>query len=151
MTRRTRAGRLWTLLLIANIVFIWGNSMLPGSESQQLSDGFLRYLSFLLAPLGAYASLVVRKAAHFLEFACLGFLLTGFFRMRGRAPFVTAALCGLLSACADETIQMFSPGRASRLTDVWIDFAGVLTGIFLLRFGHILWKKTRKTHNSEEN
>lgn len=143
---RSWGKRLWMLLLIANIAFIWGNSMLPGSESQQLSDGFLRWLGFLLEPLGEYASLVLRKAAHFSEFACLGVLLAGFFRRRNLG---TAALCGLLSACVDESIQLFSPGRSSSLVDVWIDFAGVLTGIVLLHFGHILWKKTRKTHKSE--
>lgn len=144
---RSWGKRLWTLLLIANLAFIWGNSMLPGSESQQLSDGFLRWLGFLLEPLGEYGSLVLRKAAHFSEFACLGFLLTGFFR---RQSLRTAALCGLLSACVDESIQLFSPGRSSSLVDVWIDFAGVLTGIALLHFGHILWKKTRKINKSEE-
>ena len=147
---RSWGKRLWMLLLIANIAFIWGNSMLPGSESQQLSDGFLRWLGFLLEPLGEYASLVLRKAAHFSEFACLGVLLAGAFRAWGRTPVLPAALWGLLSACVDETIQIFSPGRASRLTDVWIDFAGILTGIFLLHLGHILWKKTRKTKHSEE-
>ena len=150
MKRRGWAGHLWTLLLIANLAFIWGNSMLPGSESQQLSDGFLHYLSLLLSPLGEYASMALRKAAHFSEFACLGVLLTGFFRTRGRGSYVPAALCGLLSACVDESIQLFSPGRSSSLVDVWIDFAGVLTGIALLRFGHILWKKTRKINKSEE-
>lgn len=151
MNRRDWKRHLWTLLLAANLALIWGNSMLPGSQSQELSDGFLQQFAFLSAFLGENGPKLIRKAAHFAEFACLGFLLAGFFRARGRAPFLPGALCGLLSACADETIQLFSPGRASGVTDVWLDFAGVLTGIFLLHFGYILWKKTRKSNNSEEN
>ena len=33
----------------------------------------------------------------------------------------------------DESIQLLSPGRASMVTDVWIDFAGVVTGITIYR------------------
>ena len=150
MNRRNWKRHLWTLLLAANLVLIWGNSMLPGSQSQEVSDGFLRQFAFLPALLGENGPKLIRKIAHFAEFAWLGFLLAGSFRAWGRAPVLPAALWGLLSACVDETIQIFSPGRASRLTDVWIDFAGILTGIFLLHLGHILWKKTRKTKHSEE-
>ena len=109
------------------------------------------YKGEILALLGENGPKLIRKAAHFAEFACLGFLLAGFFRARGRAPLLPGALCGLLSACVDETIQLFSPGRASAVADVWLDFAGTLAGIFLLHFGHILWTKTRKMNNSEEN
>ena len=150
MNRRDWKRHLWTLLLAANLVLIWGNSMLPGSQSREVSDGVLRQFAFLPALLGENGPKLIRKAAHFAEFACLGFLLAGFFRARGRAPLLPGALCGLLSACVDETIQMFSPGRSSSLADVWLDFAGVMTGIFLLHFGHILWTKTRKSLKSEE-
>ena len=43
------------------------------------------------------------------------------------------ALAGLLAAMTDESIQLLSPGRASMVTDVWIDFAGVVTGITIYR------------------
>lgn len=141
---------LWTALLAACLALIWGNSMLPSSQSQQISDGLWLQIPFFPEFLGEYGPKLIRKAAHFTEFACLGFLLAGFFRAWGRAPLLPGALFGLLSACVDETIQLFSPGRASMLLDVWIDFAGILTGIFLLHIGHILLKKTRKTKHSEE-
>ena len=38
-------------------------------------------------------------------------------------------LGGVLTALADETIQIYSPGRSSQVTDVWLDSAGVLAGI----------------------
>ena len=45
------------------------------------------------------------------------------------ASYPAAMLGGVLTALADETIQIFSPGRSSQVTDVWLDSAGVLAGI----------------------
>ena len=36
-------------------------------------------------------------------------------------------LGGLLTALTDETIQLFVPGRSGQVTDIWIDFSGVMT------------------------
>ena len=38
-------------------------------------------------------------------------------------------LGGLLTALTDETIQLFVPGRSGQVTDIWIDFSGVMTGL----------------------
>lgn len=35
---------------------------------------------------------------------------------------------GLLVALTDETIQLFVPGRSGQVTDVWLDFLGILAG-----------------------
>ena len=40
-------------------------------------------------------------------------------------------LGGVLTALTDETIQLFSEGRSSQVTDVWLDSAGVLAGILV--------------------
>ena len=52
-------------------------------------------------------------------------------------------LGGLLTALTDETIQMFSDGRSSQLTDVWLDFsgvmAGILVGLFCLALCRMCW------------
>ena len=73
----------------------------------------------------------MRKAAHFCEYALEGFLLQLGVRLFSRKlRFLSwPALLGLLTALADETIQLFFDGRGSQVTDVWIDFAGVLTGM----------------------
>lgn len=68
---------------------------------------------------------IVRKLAHFCEYALEGFLLTLCLRVYTRHFFVHISwpiLGGLLTALTDETIQMFSDGRSSQLTDVWLDF-----------------------------
>ena len=153
MIRTDKRMRLCTALLICNLIFIWGNSLLPGSVSGAISDAVKSLLENIL-PGGegpdSSGGFLLRKAAHFTEFAVLGMLFAWLFGMLKRKPFWPFA-CGAAAACVDETIQLFSPGRSSQLTDVWIDFFGALMGMALLYFGHILWKKTRKTHNSEEH
>ncbi|HSS74135.1 MAG TPA: VanZ family protein [Gaiellaceae bacterium] len=71
--------------------------------------------------------LVLRKIAHFCEYAILGALLL---RALGRAEVAVAA--GIAYAATDELHQHFVQGRHAALRDVAIDAAGVLAGVFLL-------------------
>ena len=75
-----------------------------------------------------------RKVAHSGAYALEGFLLTLCLRVYTRHFFVHISwpiLGGLLTALTDETIQMFSDGRSSQLTDVWLDFSGAMAGILV--------------------
>lgn len=83
---------------------------------------------------------LLRKIAHFTEFASLGLLLGWLFGML-RKKKVTPFLCGALAACIDETIQIFVPGRGPGIRDVCIDVGGVVTGMILLYVGHTCFKK----------
>ena len=40
-------------------------------------------------------------------------------------------LGGMTTALLDETIQLYVPGRTSSVRDVWIDFGGVIAGLFV--------------------
>ena len=40
-------------------------------------------------------------------------------------------LSGMATALLDETIQLYVPGRTSSVRDVWIDFGGVIAGLFV--------------------
>lgn len=82
---------------------------------------------------------IVRKTAHFYNFALLGFLLATIDRlMRNRAKMsVGFAVFGLFSAMLDELHQYFVPGRSAQISDVLIDFSGVLFGFCLLA---IFWE-----------
>lgn len=134
-------------LIALNLALIWGNSTLPGGVSMELSDGFLALLSQGLPALAVIGSILIRKLAHFSEFACLGLLLGWLLSPEGGfRGFAAPALLGTLAACVDETIQRFVPGRESSLIDVWIDIFGVCTGILLLRLGYrcIRRRKERK-------
>ena len=135
-------------LIAANLAFIWGNSLLPGSDSGNLSGGIMAWInSFLgLGEAGAETlHLLIRKGAHFTEFACLGLLLTWHFGMaevKDAAHVAYPLLGSVLAACTDETIQIFVDGRGSSLLDVWVDTFGALAGIILLLLGHYLRKRT---------
>jgi VanZ family protein len=71
--------------------------------------------------------LVLRKLAHFAEYAVLGALL---FRAVGREP--VAFLLGSLYAVSDEVHQAFVPGRLGSPLDWLIDTAGAAAGVLLL-------------------
>lgn len=137
------------ILILVNLAFIWGNSLLPGEVSGQISSGLLAWLKTRIAGLGL-GELLLRKLGHFSEFACLGCLAGWLFLLLGEQGLhriSSPLLLGLLAACTDETIQRFVEGRGSSLTDVWIDTAGVITGIcigYILRDLIMYCKEKRK-------
>ena len=63
-------------LLLLMLSFIWGNSLLPGSESSELSGRLLMLVKRIFGETIPMGEFVIRKLAHFSEFACLGLLLT---------------------------------------------------------------------------
>ncbi len=85
---------------------------------------------------------VLRKIAHFTEFASLGLLLGWLFGMLQKKN-IYPFLCGCLAACIDETIQIFVPERGPGIKDVLIDTSGVLTGMIILHLGHTYLKSKR--------
>lgn len=125
---------LYLCFLILNLAFIWGNSLVPGDVSGEISGGIFEIVAGLFAIFGDKGQFVLRKLAHFSEFTALGFFLTGLFRNSPcRERTAPPLLLGLAAACMDETLQLFSPGRGSSLIDVWIDFSGVCLGFLLSR------------------
>ena len=123
MQKRTR---LCITLILLNLCFIWGNSMLPGEVSGALSD-WLGQLLGLGGEEPSQGTGLLRKLAHFSEFASLGFLLCWLAYLKGERGlhiFALALLGGLLAACIDESIQMLTPERGPGLVDVWIDTSG---------------------------
>lgn len=80
----------------------------------------------------------IRKCAHAMEYALLGFLLVGAIcdNKDERRSWNRLGLCmliGALYACSDELHQTMVPGRAGQLTDVLIDSVGVIVGVMIAR------------------
>ena len=74
---------------------------------------------------------LIRKTAHFVIYAALGFfafLTSGQKRMICRGTLLTLLFCGLY-AVTDEIHQHFVPGRACMIRDMLLDTCGSLTGI----------------------
>lgn len=145
----------WQLVLMVliglNLAFIWGNSAMAGAQSSAISGGVTEFLYrlFPFLPQEEWVHGLIRKIAHFSEFAALGLLCGGFsFFRTERIPFGILG-AGMAAACVDETIQLYVPERASSILDVWIDSAGFAfgTAIFLLGY-HIIqnkrvWRKSQ--------
>lgn len=147
---KTRLGLCIALLLI-NIAFIWGNSLLPGEISGMVSD----WVRDLLAPLfgskpgDGVGGGLLRKLAHFTEFMTLGLCLRwlwGMVLQKLPTQLIFSFLAAFLTACIDETIQVFIPGRGPGIRDVMIDTAGAVLGITILTLIHYV-----KLKHLEEN
>lgn len=118
------------------VAFIWGHSLMSREQSSGESLSLLAFLLPLLRTLGIKdpdtAHTMVRKLAHFAEFASLGLFVCGFTvnlgRLRGQRLISLPLLIVLFVAVTDEFIQLFS-GRAGMVADVVLDFVGGVTGL----------------------
>jgi len=127
-----------SLAILLTVGFIFSNSIKSPEESSKQSQEVVDTLRPIVDPNGQVSDKdlthKVRKSAHFLEFALLGFelsLLTFFAKKRFsvNALIYSASSC-LLVATLDEYIQHFTD-RGSSVTDVMIDTLGSVTGIVL--------------------
>lgn len=135
---RSRASLPWLALVVVFVVVIWGNSLVPGEGSGNLSLAVLEAAHDVLRSLGLphewLTNYVVRKTAHFTEYLVLGCMSAQAFDPRktvSRGALFAAAMLCVLVPSIDETIQLFVPGRAGQITDVLLDCCGAATGIAL--------------------
>ena len=125
----------WHVVILVYICFIYGNSLTPASISSQESGFLLEKVRGAMESLGWehlwLTEHIIRKTAHFAEYAVLGGLTARAYGSYGRHRICNrdALMLIFMVPFVDETIQIFSPGRSSQVTDVWLDSAGVLAGI----------------------
>ena len=153
MEQNKKKIRLWAILVILNTLFIWGNSLLPGSISGAISGAVKNFVfNILLGKEGANEGGhgLLRKLAHFTEFACLGVFLSRLLYWL-KKPRVLALAGAFLVACCDETIQRFVPDRGPSFRDVMIDTSGALAGMILLLVGYAYVKRRKKQATEEKN
>ncbi len=74
-------------------------------------------------------SAILRKIAHFSEFAVLGGVFAMLFL--GKKAYLKAFLLSAVCAAFDETIQMFS-GRGNSVFDVLLDSFGAACGVLVV-------------------
>lgn len=122
------------------IGFIWFHSSMNAEASAAESAGVLGFITGFLKSIGISAELtdhIIRKSAHFVEFALLGFLTFWCSRRLKKkilANLMPVGFVCLATGVIDEYVQLFSAGRSSEVADVLLDFAGSVTGVlsFLL-------------------
>lgn len=118
---------LWWISVIVCMGVIFCFSAQPADVSQAASDSF----AFLLRlPFGSF---IVRKGAHFLEFAGLAVLVFGALRStfgyyRPFAAFAVTAVYGV----SDEIHQIFVEGRAYRFFDWTVDCSGAAAALIFI-------------------
>lgn len=142
-------------LTLATLVFIFSNSLRTASvsneQSGRITSLFSEIYRFITGKLVPPARLThtVRKVAHFVEFALLGFLgvssAASFFgELRGRVYMLL--FWGLVAALLDEYLQRFSRGRSPQVSDIFLDFTGYLSGFALACLITFLLKRRRSKH-----
>lgn len=120
---------LWALSLLGTLSFIILHSLTPAVESGEESGAVYlalwQFFPFLTHSL-------VRKLAHFCEYALLGAHLYFLPPLFAKVRWQLVLLFGLPIALFDEGLQSFVPGRSPAITDVLLDFSGYLFGLFFL-------------------
>ncbi len=133
MKQRFDRRKIFRIIFVLTLLFIWGQSALPRSASTLES----RSLTFFLFGKGSFERLV-RKNAHFIEYSILGAelgviaseVIRKWMKKENagwRYILPISVNIGLITALIDETIQYFSK-RSPEVRDIWIDLLGVCTG-----------------------
>ena len=137
------------LLVIAVMVMIFCFSAQTGAQSGAMSGKITTWVLKLVIPnfeefspdkqdaIRYTVGLVIRKAAHFSEYALLGFALMLHLRQIQKRtkvclPVLWAWGIGTLYAASDEFHQGFVADRGPSVVDVGIDSAGVIAGVLLM-------------------
>lgn len=148
-------------MLLALYFIIFGFSAQDGETSGGISlkvsrmgvelwnDVTMRgWTEHIISQLAAFFEHPVRKAAHFLEYALMGFLQYSILwcQLQKRKWIVwLTVLWVAISAAFDELHQYFVPGRCGSVKDVLLDTCGGVFGIFLCLCLICFVRKYRKT------
>ena len=142
--KRIKKIILWTIIIVYTL-WIFHNSAQTGKVSANLSQTLsyriydsLQFLHFM--PFKLFHTLI-RKFAHFSEYALLGILVSivSFHTIEERQQKLVIILWMILVPILDEGIQCFTPGRSAELRDCIIDMCGFGFG-FLITYLIKKWK-----------
>ncbi|MBQ7131518.1 MAG: VanZ family protein [Oscillospiraceae bacterium] len=159
----------WHIAVLLIMIVIFAFSAQSGAESSNTSSGLVaallgkpdaQFAEFMQSGgISPYASfeLALRKTAHFLEYAALGFCFAKatYYHTDGVVDVISFSLffCSMY-ALSDEVHQLFAASRSCSLADVLIDVSGIISGVFtavLFRFVKLLPKHKNKFNGGYEN
>ncbi len=139
------------------ISFIFSNSLKNAEDSTSQSDVIVDFVTEIFFGQDnssldesdiSLITIVVRKLAHFSEFAILSALIFSLlitFNIRRKFLILLPSLSTLFIASIDEFLQIFSDGRSCSIFDVMIDVSGGIVAVLILfviynntflRYGH---------------
>ena len=136
----------WILYIVLGLIvfFIWDNSLQNGGTSDGFSLIFAEWLAPIADKLGFYGNIwalnrIIRKLAHLTEFTILGGVLYVVLRRYIEYGTVVKTIgVGIVIACLDEFIQLFSLGRSYQVFDVLIDTIGIIIGILVVKLAYYI-------------
>lgn len=127
---KTLAVIFWILSAICMGLIFWFSSR-EASQSAHQSETILRLVRAIFGE-NAFSDFIVRKTAHFCEFALLAFLLSlALLFTSGKKQDLLSAAVTSVYAVSDETHQLFVPGRSCQFKDWLLDTCGGITGVLL--------------------
>lgn len=139
------------VLTIFMITFAFFHSSMPADLSGEESESVTNFLQSIFDALGLNSQLtdhIVRKSAHFAEYTAIGMLLMScaysFNRKRPYTYSCHVLFVGLATAVCDETIQLNVAGRSGQITDVLLDFSGVLIGALIMLIIYTVYRRMKK-------
>lgn len=139
------------LITAGLIAFAFIHSSMPADASAEESEAVMGFLQNILNALGFSANLtdyIVRKSAHFCEYTAIGMFLMNtayaFNRIRPYKFYIQVLFVGLMTAVIDEAIQLNVAGRSGQITDVLLDFSGIVFGSVIMLIIQAVYKKIRK-------
>lgn len=131
------SGVVYLCMTILLLGFIFSRSLTPSYASDIESENALDVVDGFLSVFnlgGVIDNHIIRKIAHFSEFAVLGGFITGSVnKLTGKIKknIFFISFCCLIVPVIDETLQYFSYGRSPEVKDILLDFAGAVTGIII--------------------
>jgi len=138
MNKKLRIILSWAAVIIcAGIIFYLSHQV--ATESQALSDRF----AFL--PRLPFGSFIVRKSAHFLEFAGLCTLIcNALYQNHGKLMPILSVIFTAVYATSDEIHQIFIEGRACRLFDWFVDCSGAICAAAVICLVAAIFRKMNR-------
>lgn len=138
MNKKIRVIISWSAVVVcAGIIFYLSHQV--ATESQALSD---RFAFLLRLPFGSF---IVRKGAHFLEFAGLCTLIcNALYQTFGRLRPIYSVIFTAIYAASDEIHQIFIEGRACRLFDWFVDCGGAVCAVIFICLVSAIFRKINR-------
>lgn len=126
----------WLLVFIW-ILIIFSYSLKNAQTSDNQSFFFVYIIDDILNYFNIHLDLnflnhIVRKTAHFMEYAILGSLVMIAHNLRPLFKNTYFNLIFISIPFIDETIQSFTPGRSAQLSDCLLDSCGFIFGFICL-------------------
>lgn len=144
-------------LIVLTIGFIWVNSCFPKAESTEVSEGTQGVVQDVIDVVAGKGKVhieegVVRKVAHFFEFAALGAEFCALYIVLKRqrfGSFLEMLPFGLYVSVIDEGIQILSD-RGPEVKDIFIDYSGYLAATLVFFIVFIINRNVKNRKNLKQ-